>query len=117
MPMIQINSPDWTIRRGVAARGSSSTADISAVEFPAEFLTEESAVAEQFVAEPKAATRGQSAAPAALDFSYDLAEGEAAILSIRHPSGALTFHTPVQYTGRGRGQANQARFVVTPRST
>lgn len=117
MPMIQLNSSEWSIRRGASVRGSSATADTTAADFPAEFLTEESAVAEQFVAEPKAATRGQSVAPAALDFSYELADGEAAILSIRHPSGALTFHLPVQYTGRGRGQGNQARFVVTVRST
>lgn len=117
MSVIQLNSSDWSIRRGGSVRGSSGTADTSAADFPAEFLTEESVVADQFVAEPKAATRGQAVAPAALDFTYDLADGEAAILSIRHPSGALTFHAPAQYTGRGRGQGNQARFVVTVRST
>ncbi|HKV76715.1 MAG TPA: CHAT domain-containing protein [Candidatus Sulfotelmatobacter sp.] len=119
MGLVQSDSNDWSIRRRVATRGSSSTADTDPTDFPPEFLTEESAVVEQFVSEPKAARRGQSAAPDVLDVSYDLAGGEAAILSIRHPSGALTFHAPIQYAGRGRGrgQANKARFVVTVRST
>jgi hypothetical protein len=117
VPIIQPNTSAWSIRPSVATRSSRSAAGIGETDFPKEFLTEESEIAEQFVAEPKAATRGQSVAPAPLDFSYDLADGEAAILSIRHPSGALTFHAPVQYTGRGRGQGNQARFVVAVRST
>ena len=100
---IQLNSPDWSIRRGAASRGARPVADATAKDFPREFLTEESEVAEEFLAEPRAATRGQAAAPGALDFSYDLADGEAAILSVRHPSGALTFHVPVQSASRGLG--------------
>ena len=116
MPLIQLNSSDWSIRRGVASRGSSSTANISS-DMPAEFLTPESKVVEEFVAESKAATRGRYATPGALDFSYDLGEGEAAILTLRHPSGALTFHRPIQQASRGLSQANRVRFVVTVRST
>ena len=55
--------------------------------------------------------------PGALDFSYDVGPDEAAIVSIRHPSGALTFHLPVQSTSRGGRHPNQVRFVVTVRST
>ena len=117
MPNIQLNSPDWSIRRGAASRGARPVADATAKDFPREFLTEESEVAEEFLAEPRAATRGQAAAPGALDFSYDLADGEAAILSIRHPSGALTFHVPVQSASRGLRQPNQVRFVIDVRST
>jgi hypothetical protein len=115
MPNLQLNSPDWSIRRGAASRGSRSTAAVPAGDF--KFLTEESKVAEEFFAEPKAATRGQSATSGALDFSYDLADGEAAILAVRHPSGALTFHVPVPSASRGLRQANQVRFVVPVRST
>jgi nucleoside-diphosphate-sugar epimerase len=53
-------------------------------------LTDESEVADEFIAQPKPAARGRAEAPAALDFSYDVAPGEAAVLSIRHPSGALS---------------------------
>jgi hypothetical protein len=81
------------------------------------FLTEESDVAAEFEATPKTTVRGQPVIPGALDFSYDLADGEAAILAIRHPSGALTFHLPVESASRGLRQHNQVRFVVTVRST
>jgi hypothetical protein len=53
----------------------------------------------------------------ALDFSYEVAEDEAALLAIRHPSGALTFHLPVESTRRGAGKPGQLRFAVTVRST
>ncbi|MGA3090368.1 MAG: CHAT domain-containing protein [Terriglobales bacterium] len=82
-----------------------------------EFLAEDSEVAEEFAAQPRPARRGQAVAPGALDFSYDLGDGEAAILSIRHPSRALTFHLPVQSASRGLKQPNQVRFVVPVRST
>ena len=61
--------------------------------------------------------RPAGSGPGALDFSYDVGPDEAAIVSIRHPSGALTFHLPVQSTSRGGRQPNQVRFVVTVRST
>lgn len=116
MSDIRLNSPDWAIQRNIVSRGSRSIAP-NASDFPSKFLTEESKIAEEFTAEPRAATRGQTAGAGALDFSYDLEAGEAAILSIRHPSGALTFHLPVESTSRGARQPNQVRFVVTVRST
>jgi hypothetical protein len=116
LPIIQPNSSDWSIRSSAASRSSRSAAGITEPDFPREFLTEESGVAEEFTAQPRVATRGEAGGPGALDFSYDLADGEAAILAIRHPSGALTFHTPVQSASRGPMQPNQVRFVVTVRS-
>ena len=113
---IQLNSPAWSIQRKPASRRSRSAAAVTPPDFPAEFLTEESEVADEFVAQPKPATRGQPEAPAALDVSYDVSPGETAVLSIRHPSGALTFHLPVQSTSRGGRQPTQVRFVVTVRS-
>ena len=53
----------------------------------------------------------------ALDFSYDLADGEAAVMAIRYPSGALTFHMPVESTRRGAGKTGEVRFSVNIRST
>jgi CHAT domain len=114
---IQLNSSAWSIRESVASRGSRSAAAITESDFPKVFLTEESGVAAGFAAQPKTAMRGQPVTPGALDFSYDLADGEAAILAIRHPSGALTFHLPVESASRGLRQLNQVRFVVTVRST
>lgn len=114
---IQLNSPDWSTGETAPSRESRLASAVAAPGFPAKFLTEESEVAEEFIAQPKTATRGQSESSGALDFSYDLAAYEAAILAIRHPSGALTFHLPVQTTSRGLRQPNQVRFIVTVRST
>jgi hypothetical protein len=114
---VQLNSSDWSIEEPARSRGSRSAEAAVTPDFPAKFLTEDSAVAEEFTALPKPATRGQAESSGALDYAYDLAADEAAILSIRHPSGALTFHLPVQSTSRGLRQPNQVRFIVTVRST
>src|SRR5687767_1833536 len=68
---------------------------------PAEFLTAESRVAEEAILEPAPATRGREPAPPAIDLSYDLEPQQTAVLAIRHPSGALTFHPPIQSISRG----------------
>jgi CHAT domain-containing protein len=117
MSVIQFNTPDWSIQSKIVSRGSRSAAGVAPPDFPPDFLTEESEVTEQFIAEPRTETRGQLGTPGALDFSCDLGDGETAILSIRHPSGALTFHLPVESASRGLRQPNQVRFVVTVRST
>ena len=113
---IQLKTPAWTIRRGRTSRGA--TRDV-AVELPglsSEFLTDESRVAEEVVLVPPAATRGREAGSAAgLDLSYDLPPGQTAMLAIRHASGALTFHLPVQSTSRGMRGPSQVRFQVTVR--
>jgi hypothetical protein len=113
---IKLNSLDWSIGEAAPSRGSLLGAAAATPGLPPNFLTEESEVAEEFIARPNTALRGQSEASGALDFSYDVAADEAAILSIRHPSGALTFHLPVQSTSRGLRQPNQVRFIVTVRS-
>ena len=117
MPRLQLNSPDWSIQRtAVSQKGGRRSAAVAS-SFPAAFLSEESEVAEEFTAEPSAAVRRGGAPPGALDFSYDLAEDEAAVLAIRHPSGALTFHKPLESTRRGKGKPAQVRFAVTIHST
>ena len=83
---------------------------------PQDFLTDESVVAEEFVASPSVSARRGVAAPSALDFNYELAEGESAVLAIRHPSGALTFHLPVESIRRGAGKPGEVRFSVTVHS-
>lgn len=116
---IQLHSPDWSIQETGVSRRSRSAAAGTTSDFPGDFLTSDSEVAEEFAAQPQptATTRERALAPGALDFSYDLQAGEAAILALRHPSGALTFHLPAQSTSRGARQPNQVRFVVTVRST
>jgi hypothetical protein len=95
-----------------ATRGAGRAA-ASFAGLPSEYLAE-GVTAEEFVARP-AARRGV-APVGALDFSYELASGEAAVLAIRHASGALTFHPPVESASRGAKQAASARFAVDVRS-
>ena len=116
MPGIQLNSRDWSIQRTATSRGRGRRSAAPTSGFPAKFLTEESDVVEEFTAEPSVAARRGGAPTGALDVSYDLAEGEAAVLAIRHPSGALTFHLPTATTRRGLKKGGQVRFVVTVRS-
>jgi hypothetical protein len=69
------------------------------------------------VLEPTAPIRGAQRAPGGLDISYDLTPGKTAILTVRHPSGALTFHVPVESVTRGASGPSQARFQVGLRRT
>src|SRR5262249_16472211 len=114
MSNLRVNTPDWTVQpeRIRHSRGGTRGATDPQAGFPREFLTIGSEVAEEVTARPQATTRGRGGAPAPLDVSYDLRRGEAAILGVRHPSGALTFHLPVQSTGRSRGGPSGVRFVV-----
>jgi len=112
MAGIQSNSRDWSIQETTLVRGSTRRSATAAPVFPDFFLTSESVVAREFVAEPTAAARRSMAPTGPLDFTYQLAEGEFAILAVRHPSGALTFHLPVESLRRGAGQPAEFRFSV-----
>jgi hypothetical protein len=112
---IQLNSPGWRIAGDGASRGSTRAASVALASLPPEFLADESKVAEEVVLEPSAAARGRDQGSAGLDFSYEVEPGKAAILAIRHPSGALTFHPPVQSTARDLRGPTQVRFQVTVR--
>ena len=116
MSGIQSNSRDWSIQKISASAGGGRRSAAPTSSFPPAFLTDESVVAEEFVASPSVTARRGVAAPSALDFNYELAEGEAAVLAIRHPSGALTFHLPVESTRRGAGKPGEVRFSVTVHS-
>src|SRR5262245_21675553 len=115
---ITLHSRNWSIQRTTGSRQDARrSAAAVATGLPPEFLTDESYVSDEFVAQPAATAAARRGGPAALDFSCDLAEGEAGILAIRYPSGALTFHLPAETTRRGKARAGEARFVVTVVST
>ncbi len=114
---IKLNSPAWRIAGNGMARGSARPSSVTLSSVPAEFLPDQAKV-EEVILEPvpAASTRGQGLpGSAGLDFSYDLEPREAAVLAIRHPSGALTFHPPVQSTSRDSRGPIQVRFQVTIR--
>lgn len=109
---IQLNSPGWQQRP--LSRGKATVGEPKGL--PAEFLTDETKVADEVVLEPKPASRGQAGSGGVVDLSYTTDPGHLVILAIRHPSDALTFHLPVQATSRGPGGPTQARFQVTVRT-
>jgi CHAT domain-containing protein len=104
---IKVNSSEWDARSAAATRSASTPIP----SLPREFLTEATSV-EEVVVQPRPATRGELAVPGPLDITSDLAPGEAAVLAIRHPSGAITFHAPVETTSRTRGGPAEVRFIA-----
>src|SRR5688572_30116544 len=113
---IQLNTPGWWIQRAGGTRGAAAAA-VGLPGLPPDFLTAESRVEEEVVLEPAPATRGGETAATSIDLSYDLEPGQTAVLAIRQPSGALTFHPPVQSIGRGMRGPSQVRFQVHLRQT
>ena len=110
---IQIISPGWRARRVAASRGSRTAADLPGL--PPEFLTADSRVADEAILEPAPATRGRATAPGAIDVAYDVPPNQTAILAVRHQSGALTFHPPVQSVSRSLRGPSRIQFHVTLR--
>src|SRR5688500_7051379 len=108
----QINSPGWRVKRVAGSRGTPQAAASELPGLPPEFLTGQSRVAEEAVLEAAPATRGREAAARTIDVTYDLEPGQTAILAVRHPSGALTFHPPVQSISRGVRGPSQVQFHV-----
>jgi len=110
---VQVNSPGWRVRS--TTRGGPAVA--SAVPgLPREFLTEDSHVSDEVVLEPAPATRARPGAAGPVDLRVDVEPDRVAVLAVRHPSGALTFHRPVESTTRGARGPSQARFQVTIRT-
>src|SRR6186997_2368662 len=99
MPGLQLHSTSWSVA-GATRGGPSADADLSTL--PADFLTAQTSIAEEVVLTPPAATTrdGHTAEP--LDFSYDIGPTETAVVALRQPSGALTFHAPEARTRGGR---------------
>lgn len=112
---IQLNSSGWKIRRVTAPRGTTRGPAVDLPSLPPEFLTDESQVDEEVILETPPPSRSREAGSDGLDLTCDLEPGHTAILAIRLPSGALTFHRPVQSTSRGLRGPSQARFQVPVR--
>lgn len=104
----------WTlVGRPAAAAGrrrGTTAAAAPESDIPPEFLQSEAVrVDEVYEAMPAPAAAARRAAPPDLVVEVDLAPGEAGVLAIRHPSGALTFHPSaeriVRATRRGGAAA------------
>ncbi len=100
-------------RRGAAGMGTGN-------DIPAEFLQSDAIRVEEVyeaVPAPAPAAAQRRAAPPDLVVDVDLAPGEASILAIRHPSGAITFHPSAEQVGRTtrRGPAAAAAAPAAAR--
>ena len=109
----------WTLRRVPRARtGSRRGVSGDRPEIPKAFLQSDAVKVEEVLEAAPADGAGRRAAPSDLVLDVDLKPGEASLLVIRHPSGALTFHPSterVARSGRRRGAAAAARFRVPVR--
>src|SRR5262245_7174185 len=103
------NAGQWSVRGLAVGGGRGRRAAVAEPVVPPEFLQSDAVrVAEAFEVGPApAARRGAFESPPELE--VDLAPGEAALVAMRHPSGALTFHQPlVPPAARRRGAAGAA---------
>ena len=115
---VRINSPGWTVRPAAASRAVARGNAAVLPGLPPEFLTTGSRVIDQVILEPTADTRVRSRAARgeALDLTADVKPGHTAVLAIRLPSGALTFHRPLSVKTRALAAPNVARFRVPLRA-
>ena len=111
---VKVNSPGWSVRAGSTATRGAGAAAITGL--PPAFVPA-GAQTEEVVVTPPSPARGAPSTPGPLDLSVDLAPGEDAVLAVRHPSGALTFHAPRETARAMRGRGGEARFIVPVRPT
>src|ERR1041384_6346928 len=109
MAGIAVNSNGWQVQG--RSRGATTATGALPPGLPEDFLPTASTV-EEVVLQPRATIRAAGAAASPIDLSCELAPGEAAVLVIRRPSGALTFHVPNETVRRTRGGPGAVRFSV-----
>jgi len=112
---VQINSPGWKVRRGGVSRSALRAAVLPGL--PHDFLTPASRIKDEVVLEPVAGTRALRAASDVVDLTSNVRPGHTAILAMRLPSGALTFHRPLQTMSRTATGPSTVRFQATVRNT
>ena len=97
------------------SRSGARSGDCVVPGLPPEFLTSDSRVTDEVVLEPAGPARTRAAAGEGLDLSVKVGPGRTAVLALRHPSGALTFHMPVQSITRGMRGPSEVHFQITVR--
>lgn len=112
MARITASSGDWTVSRGGVSRGEGPAASAILPGLPEAFLAPGTAIDDEVIVEAQPAKRGERRPAGALDVTCELGAGETAVLALRHPSGALTFHVPTETVRPTRGGAGITRFTV-----
>ena len=111
MPVV-LNAPGWKIRSAGVSRGVGRSDDAALPGLRSDFLTGASDVTEEVILETAPRTRGSDISTGALDLTCDVGSNHTAMLAIRLPSGALTFHRPLPVTSRSARGSSKARFQV-----
>lgn len=93
------------------ARGPVAAVATRLQGLPDEFVPPDADVSSEVVVESRPLVRGQPGLTAPLDLTDDIQPSQAAVLAVRHESGALTFHLPESAT-RGAHGPSRLRFVV-----
>src|SRR5512143_2388291 len=121
MPTRQVANQDgWTLRRVPAAAPRKRRGGAVQPAIPPAFLQSPAVrVDEVLDATPSPAAAARRGAPPDLVLDVDLEPGEASVIAIRHPSGALTFHSSAERVSapgrRRRAAAPSARFRIPVR--
>jgi tetratricopeptide (TPR) repeat protein len=111
MPVV-LNTPGWKIRSAGASRGVARSGGDALPGLRPDFLTGASDVIDEVILETAPRTRGLDTGTDALDLTCDVGSKRTAMLAIRLPSGALTFHRPLPATSRSARGPSKARFKV-----
>jgi CHAT domain-containing protein len=113
MAQLIVHSPDWELRTPAVSRGEIAAGG-PLPSLPPTFLAEGAEVESEVVLQPRPAARGAESRPGTIDLTSKLGAGETAVLVIRRPSGALTFHPPNETVRPTRGGPAEVRFTIPP---
>jgi hypothetical protein len=111
------NHDGWTLRRA-APRGAPTGArpaaarrgaTVAAGDVPAEFLRARGVRVEEVLEATPAEAKARRSTSTDLVLDVDVAPGEASLLVVRHPSGALTFHPSSDRADRRSRRTGAAR--------
>jgi CHAT domain-containing protein len=116
MARLKVNSPGWDVRRNLASRGAGEIAGVALPGLPDDFLAAGARIDEEVILQPRAVARDAAGSPGPIDLTTELGPAETAILAIRRPSGALSFHPPTETVRRLRGGPSEVQFIVPPRA-
>jgi len=114
-----VSESGWVLRRVSGARGSRRRGAEASLPVPPEYLQSDGVRVEEVLEASPPPGAGRRTAPPDLVLDVPLGPGEAGLLAVRHPSGALTFHPSTEHLARagrrGGTGASTARFRVPVR--
>ncbi|MBL8002300.1 MAG: CHAT domain-containing protein [Flavobacteriales bacterium] len=101
----------WSLTDPPAPKARRGRRNATFPELPEDFLSSGVTIGDVKQVQLKQGAR-RGPVPRALDLEVDELAGGGVVLAVRHPSGALTFHAPLERTVRGRKRGSSVRFRV-----